>query len=260
MRFTISRSKIYQVLLFTLSLVMTVVLVVTKVKSTESAAFTFPYVPPDFNTFSILTPAAEKFRFIKTGATTCGQYSMVEAVIPPGAGPLPHIHHRQDEWFYFPDGGLTLQMGDNLYPDIHKVPGANLPKERLHLVKTTPGSLFYSTRYHVHGFTNSGKEPKRIVFIWAPDDPVTGITNYFKAVGQPLPDPSNPPPVDPKNKALFVSQAPKYGINQSASFNQYVAKVDDNLHEMDNHANELLALLAPDLKGGQRQQGGASCQ
>ena len=94
------------------------------------------------------------------------------------------------------------------------------------MVKTTSSSLFYGPRYYVHGFINNSKKPQKLIFIWTPDDAKTGITNYFKEVGQPLPDPANPPAIDPKNKALFISQAPKYGINQSSDFSQYVSSTD----------------------------------
>lgn len=216
-----------------------------------ATGFKYPKINPDPNPLQILGPAGERFIFVKTGETTNGRYVMADAVVPPGGGPLPHIHHYTDEWFYFPDGGLTLEMGNNLYPDLEKVPGIKLPKERLHLVKTQPGDLFYGPRYHVHGFTNPGTEPKRLVFVWTPDTEKTGVTNYFREVGQPLPDPENPPPIDPKSKALFVSQAPKYGINQSSDFYQYVDQVDYNFPQMDNKVDELLALLAPETVEGQ---------
>lgn len=83
----------------------------------KAESFKFPDVKPDPNPLRILTPAKEQFTFIKTGATTCHQYTMVEAIIPPGAGPLPHIHHFTDEWFYFPEGGITLGMSMEASPD-----------------------------------------------------------------------------------------------------------------------------------------------
>jgi quinol monooxygenase YgiN/mannose-6-phosphate isomerase-like protein (cupin superfamily) len=232
----------------TLVLALVLILVLIMDVRAEPAGFDFPKVIPDPNPLQILGPAGERFTFTKTCATTGGRYVMADALIPPGAGPLPHIHHYTDEWFYFPDGGLTLEMGSNIYPNINKVPGVNLPKEQLHLAKADPGSLFYGPKYHVHGFINPGQKPRRLIFVWTPDD---GITEYFKEVGQPMPDPSNPPAINPKSKALFISQAPKYGINQSAYFNQYIDAIDHNFPKMDNHVDELLALLAPDVEGAQ---------
>ncbi|WP_009634001.1 cupin domain-containing protein [Synechocystis sp. PCC 7509] len=255
MKIAVTKSRFFIVLV----LAFTLILVMAN-GSFATPKFKFPKVIADKNPLHILGPAGERFTFVKTGATTCGKYVMAEATVPPGGGPLPHIHHYTDEWFYFPKGGLTLEMGSNTFPDLNVVPGLNAPKELLHMVKTTRRSLFYGPRYYVHGFVNNTKKPQKLVFIWTPDDAKVGITNYFKEVGQPLPDPANPPAIDPKNKALFVSQGTKYGINQSSDFYQYVNSTDYKFPTGDNHAKELLALLSPDVKGRQTKDGVVSCK
>jgi mannose-6-phosphate isomerase-like protein (cupin superfamily) len=209
-----------------------------------AGSYRLPMVKPDPNPLQILTPANEVFTFIKVGATTCHRYTMVEALIPPGAGPLPHIHHFTDEWFYFPKGGITLQMSMQASPDIKIIPGINAPKQILHQVKTSDSSLFYGARYYMHGYINTTNKPLKVITIWTPDDAKVGISNYFHEVGQRIIN-GKIPAVNPTNKALFVSQAPKYGINQSSSFNQYVAGVDNNFPtHSDNRAAELDALLS----------------
>ena len=35
---------------------------------------------------------------------TGGAYALFEVATPPGAGPPPHIHHREDEVFYVLEG------------------------------------------------------------------------------------------------------------------------------------------------------------
>ena len=222
----------------------------TAQSNAEPVKFDFPQVKSDPNPLNILGPAGEIFTFVKTGATTDGRYVMAEAIIPTSDGPLPHVHHFTDEWFYFPEGGLTLEIGDNIYPDVKQVPGIDLPKDHFHLVKTTPGSLFYGPRYRIHGFLNDEQEPRKMVFIWTPDDAKTGITQYFKEVGQPIKNLSRPPAVKDRNKKLFVSQAPKYGINQSSYFLEYLDSVDYNFPEIDNKPEELLSLLCPDIDPG----------
>lgn len=219
-----------------------------------ASGFVFPKVIPDANPLKILGPAGELFTFVKTGATTCGSYVMAEAVIPPGAGPLPHIHHYTNEWFYFPDGGIVMEHGSNQFPDINVVPGEKAPKETLHLVKTKPGDLYYGARYYVHGFFNESDTPKRLTFIWTPDDEKVGITAYFKAVGQRFTDPEHLPMSSPLSKLLFVSAAPQYGINQSHDFWQYVGGLDFNFPKMDPRIEELKMLLAPDVQGGPGRQ------
>jgi hypothetical protein len=220
------------------------------IEGKNNRPFAFPKVIPDSDPLRILGPAGEYFTFVKTGKSTCGKYVMAEATVPSGEGPMPHIHHYTNEWFYFPDGGITIMHSDKTFPDLNVVPGQDLPKVRFHLEQTTPGSLYYGERYYVHGFVNTSDSTKRLVFIWTPDDPKVGITSYFKAVGQPLPDPDNPPPINPKNRDLFASEAPKFGINQSTSFWQYIDSVDYQFPKMDRHIEEMLTLLAPDTEGG----------
>lgn len=71
------------------------------------------------------------------------------------------------------------------------------------------------------------------------------MTSFFKTVGQSILDFANLPQINPKNKALFVSKASKYGINAGADCWQYAIAVDyAKIAAMDNHAQELIALLA----------------
>ncbi len=214
---------------------------------TEAATFTFPNVSAEPNATKLLFPVGERVTLLRTGATTNGKYTMAKFVIPPGGGPPPHIHHREDEWFYVVEGNLQMQMGFNQYPDPKVIPGNGAPKENYHSINAPAGTLMYTSRYHLHSFKNLSNKPVTMLTVWAP----SGIENYFKAAAQPLPDPSNPPPLNPKNKELFVSLAPKYGISQSSSFDQYVGKVDNNIPApkmKDNRADELRKLLAPQVR------------
>jgi len=209
----------------------------------NAKSFEFPSVKPEPNPLKILTPASEYFTFIKTGDTTCHKYTMVDAIVPPHVGPLPHIHHFNDEWFYFPEGGITLEMSSEASPDINLIPGFNAPKQKLHLVKTTRKSLFYGSRFYMHGFFNNTDSPKRVIMVWSPDDENVGMSSYFRAVGQHILS-SEIPEVNQKNKELLVSEAPKYGINQSTSPEQYVSGTDYNFpHHANNHKQELVSLL-----------------
>ena len=40
------------------------------------------------------------YRMPLTAAQTEGAIGMVEAIVPPGGGPVPHVHERSDETFY----------------------------------------------------------------------------------------------------------------------------------------------------------------
>jgi mannose-6-phosphate isomerase-like protein (cupin superfamily) len=52
------------------------------------------------------------YRFLATGEETNGKYAMWEAIVPPGGGPPPHVHSREEEGFYILEGEITIQIGD----------------------------------------------------------------------------------------------------------------------------------------------------
>lgn len=221
------------------------IILVAASASAQNLKFKFPEYKKDAKPMIIQGPAGEIFTFTRVGATTCGKFTIADSVIPPAAGPMPHIHHWTDEWFYFPDGGITIYMSEKTYPDLKKVPGKNLPKGKVHKYRTKPGDLIYGPRYYIHGFNNEAKDNRRLIFVWTPDK----ISEYFKEVGQLVTDPKHPPKIAERNKALFVSQGPKYGINQSSSWGEYVeGEGDYEMKPGDNHAKELETLLAAGAK------------
>src|SRR3954454_20158727 len=50
------------------------------------------------------------YRFLATGEETDGKYALWEAIVPPGGGPPPHAHSREQEGFYVLDGEITLTV------------------------------------------------------------------------------------------------------------------------------------------------------
>jgi quercetin dioxygenase-like cupin family protein len=48
------------------------------------------------------------------GNDTGGRFSMMEQLLPKGAGPGPHKHTWSDETFYMLDGEITLLIGDEV--------------------------------------------------------------------------------------------------------------------------------------------------
>jgi hypothetical protein len=52
------------------------------------------------------------YRFLATGDNTLGTYGLWEAIDPPGGGPPPHVHSREEERFYILEGEITVQSGD----------------------------------------------------------------------------------------------------------------------------------------------------
>jgi quercetin dioxygenase-like cupin family protein len=52
------------------------------------------------------------YSFLVTGAETGGAYFAMEAIVPPGGGPPPHIHTHEDETFYVVEGRCEFLLGD----------------------------------------------------------------------------------------------------------------------------------------------------
>jgi len=84
---------------------------------------------------------------------TGGAYSLYEVATQPGAGPPPHIHHREDESFYVLEGeyeflaeGRTIRVGAGsllYFPKgtLHAHRGVGEGVGRM-LVTQTPGGLY----------------------------------------------------------------------------------------------------------------------
>ena len=48
------------------------------------------------------------------GATSGGQFALIEHLAPQGPGPPLHVHAREDEWFFVVEGELTFWVGGRL--------------------------------------------------------------------------------------------------------------------------------------------------
>src|SRR5437660_3040492 len=89
------------------------------------------------------------YRFLATGEDTDGRYALWEAIVPPGGGPPPHIHSREEEGFYVLDGEIALMVdGQRFVASAGTF--ANLPR----------GSL--------HAFRNETDRPARMLISVAP--------------------------------------------------------------------------------------------
>ena len=130
------------------------------------------------------------YRFLATGEDTNGKYALWEAVVPPGGGPPPHVHSREEEGFYVLEGEITLVVGDQrLIASAGMF--ANMPV----------GTL--------HSFKNESNKPAKMLISVAP----AGLEKMFFEVGVPLPEGSTtalPPKKEEIEKLLAV--APSYGI------------------------------------------------
>jgi quercetin dioxygenase-like cupin family protein len=82
-------------------------------------------------------------------AQSGGALGLIEATVPPGGGPAPHIHRNTDETFYMISGELEFLQGKRV-------------------LTATTGDLIFCPRGITHRFTNPGIQPARMIFIYTP--------------------------------------------------------------------------------------------
>jgi quercetin dioxygenase-like cupin family protein len=130
------------------------------------------------------------YRFLATGEDTDGKYALFEAIVPPGGGPPPHVHSREEEGFYILEGEITFTIdGKPLVATAGMF--ANMPVG-------TP-----------HSFKNESSRPAKMLISVAP----AGLEKMFFEFGVPVPQGATtalPPTKEEIEKLLAI--APRYGI------------------------------------------------
>ena len=53
--------------------------------------------------------AGDEYRMLANGEDTAGDYFIMEAIVPPGGGPTPHIQTREEEAFYVLEGEIVFR-------------------------------------------------------------------------------------------------------------------------------------------------------
>src|SRR5438128_8459193 len=130
------------------------------------------------------------YRFLATGEDTNGKYALWEAIVPPGGGPPPHVHSREEEGFYVLEGEITFLISDK-----RLVAGAGT------FANMPVGTL--------HSFKNESNRPAKMLISVAP----AGLEKMFFEVGVPLAEGATsalPPTKEEIEKLLAI--APRYGV------------------------------------------------
>jgi quercetin dioxygenase-like cupin family protein len=132
----------------------------------------------------------DKYTFLVTGAECGGRLFAMEALVPTGGGPPPHIHRREDETFYVLDGLVTFRLGDNV-------------------VQAGPGDYVYVPRGSVHCFRNDAAEDARLILTFSP----AGIEGFFEETLERVTDAAQRPPDNAEEVAArYAEAAPRYGM------------------------------------------------
>ena len=121
---------------------------------------------------------------------TGGAYSLFEVATHPGAGPPPHIHHREDESFYVLEGDYEFLIGGET-------------------LRVVADSLLYVPKGTLHAHKNVGEGVGRMLVTQTPG----GLYEYFfEQAGVSGTDLSSPPPAPtPQELHRMVELARMYG-------------------------------------------------
>jgi quercetin dioxygenase-like cupin family protein len=143
--------------------------------------------PTEGHTIAVV---GDVYRFLATDEDTSGKYAMWEALVPPGGGPSPHVHSREEEGFYILEGEITLQVGDKR-------------------IVATAGMFANMPVGTPHSFKNESDRTAKMLISVAP----AGLEQMFFEVGVPLAEGATtalPPTKEEIEKLLKI--APRYGI------------------------------------------------
>lgn len=130
------------------------------------------------------------FRRSPSATKSKGFLILFEAIVPPGGGPLPHVHSREEEGFYILEGEITFIIdGERLVATAGMF--ANMPVG-------IPRS-----------FKNESSRPAKMLISAAP----AGLEKMFFEFGVPVPQGTTtaPPPTKEEIEKLLAI-APRYGI------------------------------------------------
>ena len=143
--------------------------------------------PPQGRTIAVV---GDVYRFLATGDDTNGKYALWEALVPPGGGPPPHVHSREEEGFYVLEGEITFTVNG----------------ERVVAMAGTFANMPVGTP---HSFKNESAKPARMLISVAP----AGLEKMFFEVV--VPSGSGTPTALPPTKdeiEKLLATAPSYGI------------------------------------------------
>lgn len=124
-----------------------------------------------------------------SGEQTGGAFTLLEAVVPLGGGPTPHIHHLEDEVFIILEGELLV-----------KVAGRTLSAPAGTVISVPKGTQ--------HSYAVVGTTPVRMLFLYIP----AGMEKMFDEIGTPAQPGLAAPPVSEEDVAKLLSVAAKYNF------------------------------------------------
>ncbi len=121
---------------------------------------------------------------------TDGVLGLLEASVPAGGGPPPHVHANEDEAYYVLEGELEVLDGERTFV-------------------ARAGSFVFIPRGTLHRFRNVGFGHARMLVLITP----AGFEEFFVSVGQPASPGEPAPPLGEEEIARTQDLAPRFGMD-----------------------------------------------
>jgi len=148
------------------------------------------YIPPGEGRRSLWV-LGELVRYKVPSQRTGGAYTLFEVTTQPGAGPPPHVQHREDEAFYVFEGEYEFVVEG-------------------HTIRAGAGSLLYVSKGILHAHKNVGEGVGRMLVTQTPG----GLYEcFFEEVGQAVDGEAGPLVLeDQPDVGRIVKVAAEHGI------------------------------------------------
>lgn len=140
----------------------------------------------DYPVYSVL---GDVYTYLLTGEQTAGEYAVIEALVPVGGGPPPHLHHNMDEAFLVVGGEFEFYVAGET-------------------TRVVTGGSVIVPRRTPHNFKSVGSVPGKLIVTVTP----AGLEEFFAAVGTRLRDRTDAPVlVTPEHIDKIARLAASYG-------------------------------------------------
>ena len=162
----------------------------TRAEEEETAATTVAHIPPGEGRRALWV-LGELLTYKVPSYGTSGTYALFEVTTPPGAGPPPHIQHREDESFYVLEGDYEFLIEGRT-------------------TRVGLGSLLHVPKGTLHAHKNMGEEVGSMLVIQTPG----GLyERFFEEVGTPSDGGRGPLAEDARpNSEAIAAVGAEYGI------------------------------------------------
>jgi quercetin dioxygenase-like cupin family protein len=149
---------------------------------------------PEDPALTHLAVVGDTYTVLLSGEQTDGRFAMLDMLIPPGGGPLPHFHDFE-ECFRVLEGSIEVRISDRPPVLLEQGDSANIPANA------------------PHSFRNGAAIEARLLCTVVP----SGLEKFFAESGDPVATRTSPAPElsDAERQErlrIAMAKAPEYGI------------------------------------------------